>query len=82
MDAVMVAGRLKRFRTPKGGGRVADPAMTERRLVGLGRTTLARLERLAKHFSTPRRRLSPMQVAAVLIELAAKEEAGRWSRRS
>lgn len=63
----------RRFRTPSGGGRATDPEWTEQRLVRLKLTTLKRLERLARHISARGQRLSPMQLAALLLEKASED---------
>jgi hypothetical protein len=54
-----------RFRIPPGGGRATDPSWTEQRLVRLSPETFQRLEKLARQTD-----VSPMQVAAVLLEQA------------
>ncbi len=62
-----------RFRAPESGGRSTDPAWTERRLVPLAPETLERLERLAKVMSRHGIAVSPLQVAALLLQRAAVE---------
>jgi hypothetical protein len=49
-------------------GRPSDPAWTVRRLVGFRTETWEALAQIAAQASTPRRRVSPGQVAARLIE--------------
>lgn len=68
----LVAEVEHRLRTPAGGGRPRDPELTERRLVGLSPVTLARLDAISRRIRVARNiSLSPMQVAAVLLEQAA-----------
>jgi hypothetical protein len=64
----------RRARTPKGGGWATDRTLTERRLIRLKPDTLARLERLARYFSTRRKRIGPMLLAALLLELAVERQ--------
>ena len=49
-------------------GRPTDPAWDKHPKVPMSRRTLARLEKLAAKMSSPRRKVSPMQVAAQLLE--------------
>ncbi|HUG63128.1 MAG TPA: hypothetical protein VMP03_14865 [Methylomirabilota bacterium] len=49
-------------------GRPTDPEWEIRRLVGFRRETWDQLNELAARASTPRRRVSPAQVAALLVE--------------
>jgi hypothetical protein len=58
----------ERLRTGSGAGRPSDPSWTVRRLVGFRPDTWNRLTELAVQLSTPKRRVSPGQVAAILIE--------------
>jgi hypothetical protein len=59
-----------RLRAPSGAkaGRPSDPECTIRRLVGFRPETWQALAEIAAQASTPRRRVSPGQVAALLIE--------------
>ena len=52
-------------------GRPSDPNWTVQRKLSMSEKTLAILERLAEDLSTSERRVSPMQVAAILVEDAA-----------
>jgi hypothetical protein len=66
-----------RFQAPPGGGRSTDPTWTDRRLVPLAPQTLVRLERLAKTVSEEGGlTVSPLQVAALLLEHAAEQADG------
>lgn len=60
----------ERLRAPEAGRarRPSDPAWTIRRLVGFRPEMWQALAEIAEQASTPRRRLSPGQVAARLIE--------------
>ena len=49
-------------------GRPSDPSWVYSRKVPMSETTLERLEELAQSVSTAERRVSPMQVAAQLLE--------------
>ena len=49
-------------------GRPTDPAWTQHPKVPMSDKTLERLELLSRKLSTPDRRISPMQVAAHLLE--------------
>ncbi len=62
----------RRFRTPVTGGRAADPAMTEQRLVRLKPETLERLEVLAGKISLHGTRVEPLQLASILLERATE----------
>jgi hypothetical protein len=62
-----------RFRAPAGGGRATDPGWTERRLLPLAPETLARLERLSAALGERGVVVTPLQVAALLLERAAAE---------
>ena len=53
-------------------GRPSDPTWTLQRKLSMSETTLAALERAAELFSTDERRVSPMQVAGLLVEEAAE----------
>lgn len=50
------------------GGRPTDPSWTVRRLVPFSAETWGRLADQARRLSTPSRRLTPAQLAAILIE--------------
>lgn len=69
-------GRRLRARLAPGQGerpgRPSDPTWTVQRKLSMSPETLAALERLAEAMSTPERRVSPMQVAALLVEDAAE----------
>jgi hypothetical protein len=52
-------------------GRPSDPNWTVQRKLSMSEKTLAILEQLAEDLSTSERRVSPMQVAALLVEDAA-----------
>lgn len=68
-----ISRRLRRrTRTPRGGGWATARSLTEQRLIRLKPDTLERLERLASHFSTRRKRIGPMLLAAILLEIAAE----------
>ncbi len=70
----VVAEIQARFQAPPGGGRSTDPNWTDRRLVPLAPKTLGRLERLAKIVSEEGGvTVSPLQVAALLLEHATEE---------
>lgn len=58
----------ERLQTGGGAGRPSDPSWTIRRLVGFRPDTWRTLTEIAARLSTPRRRISPGQVAASLIE--------------
>lgn len=53
-------------------GRPSDPGWTLQRKLPMNPVTLAVLERLAAELTKPERSVSPMQVAAMLIEEAAE----------
>jgi hypothetical protein len=53
-------------------GRPSDPTWTVQRKLSMTEETLATLERIAESLSTDERRVSPMQVAALLVEDAAE----------
>jgi len=65
----------QRFRTPKGGGQNTDPTMKLKRLIRLKPKTLKRLARISEHLSNmqPKRKITPMQVASILLERAIDE---------
>lgn len=53
-------------------GRPSDPSWTVQRKLSMSEETLTMLEKLAKALSTSERQVSPMQVAALLVEDATK----------
>jgi hypothetical protein len=59
----LAADVAARFRVPARGGRATDPNWSERRLIPLSPNTLKRLEEVAG-----RLKVSPLQVAALLLE--------------
>ena len=66
--------RLRRRLAPGQGerpGRPSDPSWTLQRKVSMSPGTLDALEQLAGSLSTDQRRVSPMQVASLLVEDAA-----------
>jgi hypothetical protein len=70
----VVAEIQARFQVPTGGGRSTDPTWTDRRLVPLAPKTLAHLEYLSKIVSEKGGiTVSPLQVAALLLEHATEE---------
>lgn len=69
----LVAEVQARFRTPAGGGRGTDPSWTEKRLVPLAPSTLARLEQLSDDLGKQGVRATPLQVAAMLLERVIRE---------
>ena len=66
--AQLVADIQARLRTPSGGGRSTDPEWTERRLLPLGPATLRRLEHLSEVLGERGVAVTPLQVAALLLE--------------
>jgi len=58
----------ERLHTAGGAGRPSDPSWTIRRLIGFRPDTWRALTEIAARLSTPRRKVSPGQVAASLIE--------------
>jgi hypothetical protein len=66
----LVADVQARFRAPQGGGRRTDPAWTERRLLPLAPETLRRLEHLSETLRDQGVAVTPLQVAALLLERA------------
>jgi hypothetical protein len=69
----LVAEVQARFKTPVGGGRGTDPSWTEKRLLPLAPETLHRLEHLAEEITKKGTTISPLQVAALLLEHAIDE---------
>ena len=53
-------------------GRPSDPTWTLQRKLSMSQVTLEKLEQLAEALSSHDRRVSPMQVAALLVEDAAQ----------
>ena len=75
-DLVIFGQRLRARLAPGQGerpGRPSDPSWTLQRKVSMSRVTLEALEQLAEVMSTEDRRVSPMQVAALLVEDAAQD---------
>ncbi len=69
--AVQLAAEVQeRFRAPPRGGRSTDPSWTERRLMPLTSTTLDRLVHLSEALQERGVTISPLQVAALLLEHA------------
>lgn len=65
--------------TPGAGrrpGRPPDPNWVKHPKVPMSEQTFCDLERLAEELSTPQRRVSPMQLAAQLLENFVKQLAG------
>lgn len=54
-------------------GRPSDPSWTVQRKLSMNPKTLAALERLAEQLTTSERSVSPMQVAAMIVEDAAEQ---------
>jgi hypothetical protein len=69
----LVAEVQARFQTPTGGGRGTDPSWTEKRLLPLTPDTLDRLEHLAAEISKQGVNVSPLQIAALLLEHAIED---------
>lgn len=70
--AVLLHARL----APSSGarpGRPTDPNWVKRPKVPMSEETLTALEQLADELSTPERRVSPMQVAAQLLESSVEQ---------
>jgi hypothetical protein len=65
--AAVLSARLEPIRG-KRPGRPSDPSWVYSRKVPMSEETLDRLEELAQSVSTAQRRVSPMQVAAQLLE--------------
>lgn len=66
--------------TPSQGerpGRPTNPNWATRRKVPVSAATLQKLTELAEDMSTPERKISPMQVAAQLLEEALNQVGGR-----
>lgn len=68
--AQLAAEVAARFRVPAGGGRPTDSSWGEQRLIRLSTATLEQLGQLAE-----RTHVSPMQVAALLLERAVQAAA-------
>jgi hypothetical protein len=59
----------QRFKSPAGGGRATDPRWTVKRLIPMRPDTLRRLQEVADEVSRRlKRRVEPLQLAAILIE--------------
>ncbi len=70
--AIQLAAEVaERFKAPKHGGRSTDPSWDARRLLPLSEETLQQLAHLAQQIEEQTQtRISPMQVAALLLERA------------
>jgi hypothetical protein len=69
--AARLAAALKSRLVPSVGdrpGRPSDPSWVNRPKVPMSDATIAQLDAIAKRLSTPDRRVSPMQLAAQLLE--------------
>jgi hypothetical protein len=74
--ALQLAAELRERLQPGAGarpGRPTDPDWAVRRLVGFRPETWRRLAEIAAEVSTPERRVSPGQVAALLIETGIEQ---------
>ena len=58
-------------------GRPTDPTWVKHPKVPMSAETVTRLETLAAGLSTPERKVSPMQVAALLLETSVEELADK-----
>lgn len=67
----VLRGRLEPGRGER-PGRPSDPCFTLQRKLSMSKRTLATLEAAAEKISTPERRVSPMQIAALLLEEAVQ----------
>jgi hypothetical protein len=70
---LILVAALKERLAPSAGkrpGRPTDPDWTVHRKVPMSEATLAKLRQMAEEASSPERRVSPMQVAAHLLEEA------------
>lgn len=80
MQAVENLGRSIRKRLEPGRGqrpgRPSDPLWVVQRKVSMMESTLQQLEEIASHVSDDTRRVSPMQIAAVLLEEAVSHTYG------
>ena len=76
VDSLHDLGQRLRSRLAPGQGerpgRPSDPTWTIQRKLSMSEETLTTLERIAAALSTEERRVSPMQVAALLIEEATE----------
>ncbi len=71
-----------RFQTPDTGGRRTDPAWTERRLIGMTKKTLRRVEELAADVSARVGfEVFPIQVMALILERSIETTGGDFLRR-
>jgi hypothetical protein len=72
--AAQLAAEIQaRFRAPAGGGRSTDPSWSEKCLVSLTPETLQRLSRLSEAMNERGVTVSPLQLAALLLERAVVE---------
>jgi hypothetical protein len=77
--AARLAEVLRNRLTPGSGrrpGRPTDPNWVKHPKVPMSEETFRGLERLAEELSTPRRRVSPMQLAAQLLETSVEQITG------
>lgn len=75
VDVAALGQRLRARLAPGQGerpGRPSDPTWILQRKLPMAPETLTALERLAERVSSPDRRVSPMQLAALLVEEAAE----------
>jgi hypothetical protein len=78
--AARLAAALRDRLQPSPGerpGRPSDPTWEKRPKVPMSPRTLAQLEKIAAQLSTPDRKVSPMQVAAHLLETSVAEIVGQ-----
>ncbi|QDU91529.1 hypothetical protein Pla175_49580 [Pirellulimonas nuda] len=74
-DLVLFGQRLRERLEPSRGerpGRPTDPSWRVQRKLPMSESTLQILEQVAEEASSDERRVSPMQIAALLVEDAAK----------
>ena len=70
--AARLAGILS-ARLQSNRGRPSDPTWSVSRQIPMREETLTQLQKLAKSFSSPGRAISPMQVAAQLLEKSLEQ---------
>lgn len=74
-DLVILSQRLRKRLEPSRGerpGRPSDPSWRVQRKLPMSESTLQILEQVAEEASSDERRVSPMQIAALLVEDAVK----------
>lgn len=74
-DLTLLGQRLRERLEPSRGerpGRPSDPSWRVQRKLPMNESTLQILERAAENASSDERRVSPMHIAALLVEDAAK----------